>query len=122
MTGQDPAGRSRGPADCGTSETKIHGDEMRKLTRVTITLLLLSNAGFGAKDEAREPYTFFREYIGLSDDQIEAIHRGKAIAKVLDSPTADKVFVFGAVFVEATPESYLAVAGDVARLRKLPGF
>jgi hypothetical protein len=32
------------------------------------------------------------------------------MAKVLDSPTAEQVFVLGAVYGEATPESYLKLS------------
>ena len=34
----------------------------------------------------------------------------------------DEVFVFGSVYVEASPESYLKLASDVNALRKLPGY
>lgn len=69
-----------------------------------------------------EPYTFFREFVGLSEDQIGAIRSGKAVAKVIESRTPDEVFVFGSVYVEASPESYLKLASDVNALRKLPGY
>jgi hypothetical protein len=36
---------------------------------------------------------FFREFVGLSDVQIEDIRAEKAIAKVLESPTPDEVIV-----------------------------
>jgi hypothetical protein len=65
---------------------------------------------------------FFREYVGLNDHQIAAIRRGTAIAKVIDTRTPDEVFVFGSVYVEATPESYLRFASDIDALRKLPSF
>jgi hypothetical protein len=69
-----------------------------------------------------EPYRFFREFVGLSEDQIGAIRSGKAIAKVIESRTPDEVFVFGSVYVDASPESYLKLASDVNALRKLPGY
>jgi hypothetical protein len=69
-----------------------------------------------------EPYRFFREFVGLSEDQINAIRSGKAVAKVVESRTPDEVFVFGSVYVEASPESYLKLASDVDALRKLPGY
>jgi hypothetical protein len=69
-----------------------------------------------------EPYRFFREFVGLSDDQIGAIRSGKAVAKVIESRTPDEVFVFGSVYVEASPESYLKLGSDVDALRKLPGY
>jgi hypothetical protein len=58
----------------------------------------------------------------LSEDQIGAIRSGKAVAKVIESRTPNEVFVFGSVYVEASPESYLKLASDVNALRKLPGY
>jgi hypothetical protein len=69
-----------------------------------------------------EPYRFFREFAGLSEDQIGTIRSGKPVAKVIDSRTPDEVFVFGSVYVEASPEKYLELASDVDALRKLPGY
>jgi hypothetical protein len=69
-----------------------------------------------------EPYRFFREFVGLSEDQIGAIRSGKPVAKVIDSRTPDEVFVFGSVYVEASPEKYLELASNVDALRKLPGY
>jgi len=36
-----------------------------------------------------EPYRFFRESVGLSEDQIGAIRSGKAVAEVIESRTPD---------------------------------
>jgi hypothetical protein len=64
----------------------------------------VSGSGILAADYPAEPDKFFREFVGLKDDQIREIHEGKAVAKVLDSPTADQVFVFGSVYIHSTPE------------------
>lgn len=69
-----------------------------------------------------EPYKFFRNYVGLHDDQIAEIRNGQAVAKILDSPTPDEVFVFGSVYVKSTPEAYLKLASDIDALRKLPNY
>jgi hypothetical protein len=69
-----------------------------------------------------EPDKFFREYAGLTDDQIASIHHGKALAKIIESPTPDEVFVFGSVYINSTPENYLKFAADIDQLRKLPGY
>jgi hypothetical protein len=69
-----------------------------------------------------EPYKFFREFARLNEQQIAAIRSGKAVAKVIESPTPDEVYVFGSVYVEATPESYLKLASDIDALRKLPSY
>jgi hypothetical protein len=73
-------------------------------------------------DTAADVSKFFRQYIGLNDEQVTAIRNGQAVAKVLDSPTADDVFVFGAVYVRSTPEAYLTLASDIDALKKLPNY
>src|SRR5215468_12278767 len=75
-----------------------------------------------AAGQAPEPQTFFHNFVGLSDDQIRDIGAGKAIAKVLDTPTPDQVFVFGAVYINSTPERYLQMVSDIDALRKLPNY
>ena len=69
-----------------------------------------------------EPFNFFRDYVGLKDDQITTIRNGKAVAKVVESRTPDEVFVFGSVYVRSTPEKYLKLASDIDELRKLPSY
>jgi hypothetical protein len=66
--------------------------------------------------------TFFRDDIGLSEEQVAAISSGTAIAQTLHSRQADEIFVFGAVYVNATPKAYLEFARDFDYLRKLPGY
>jgi hypothetical protein len=83
---------------------------------------LLSIAGPAASAQNIEPFKFFREYVGLTEDQIAEIRNGKPLAKIVESPTPDDVFVFGAVYVKATPESYLKLASNVDALRKLPSY
>jgi hypothetical protein len=73
-------------------------------------------------DSPDEPYRFFREFVGLNEEQIAAIRSGKAVAKVIESPTPDEVYVFGSVYVQATPERYLKLASDIDALRKLPSY
>jgi len=63
--------------------------------------------------QSAEPCKFFRECVGLTEDQMSEIRNGKAIAKILESRTPDEVFVFGAVYVKAPPKSYLKLASDV---------
>jgi hypothetical protein len=66
--------------------------------------------------------TFFQQEIGLSRDQIAAIRNGQPVAKTLPSRTPAEVFLFGAVYIRGTPESYLKFAHDFDRLRKLPNY
>ena len=89
---------------------------------IVLAVALLLIAPVTKAQGSDEPYRFFREFVGLSEDQIAAIRSGKAVAKVIESRTPDEVFVFGSVYVEGSPESYLKLASDVNALRKLPGY
>src|SRR6201988_2846670 len=82
----------------------------------------LSRGGIQATGDPAEPNRFFREFVGLNDDEIRGIREGKAIARTLDSPTADQVFVFGAVYINSAPEGYLKFASDIDAMRKLPSY
>jgi len=88
----------------------------------TSTVVLLLFATVIEAKTPDEPHKFFREVVGLNEEQISAIRSGKAVAKVVESRTPDEVFVFGAVYVESTPESYLKLASDLDALRELPSY
>jgi len=66
--------------------------------------------------------SFFQQDIGLTGDQMAAIQKGQAVTKALPSRKPDEVFLFGAVYIHATPESYLLYARDFERLRRLPSY
>jgi hypothetical protein len=95
---------------------------IRFVVLLVAMLLPFITKGSYPNDGAIEPFKFFREYVGLNDDQIAAIRGGKAIARILESPTPDQVFVFGAVYVRSTPEDYLKLESNVDSLRKLPNY
>ena len=88
----------------------------------TLVGVILSGALMSVGQTEREPRSFFREQMGLSEEQIAMIARGRAVAKVLPSRTPAEIFVFGAVFVNATPEEYVKLAFNMGRLRQLPGY
>jgi hypothetical protein len=94
-----------------------------RLSRVLLfALLLLLVPPPASHAQNDEPFTFFRDYVGLNEEQIAAIQSGKAVAKVLESRTPDEVFVFGSVYVQSTPERYLDLAANIDALRKLPSY
>jgi len=92
------------------------------LALLPLLLSPLSTGGIQATDNSAEPNKFFREFVGLNDDQIAVIRKGKAIAKILESRTPDEVFVFGSVYIESIPEKYLKFASDIDALRRLPSY
>jgi hypothetical protein len=70
----------------------------------------------------REPYTYFKQFIGLQDDQIAAIQHGQAVTKVISSKTPSEIAVFGAIYIKASPEAYLKAAQNVDALRKSQNY
>lgn len=66
--------------------------------------------------------TFFRENIGLSQDQIDDIRIGTPVAMALPPRSPEEVFLFGAVYIHAAPESYQQLILDFDRLRRLPNY
>jgi hypothetical protein len=65
---------------------------------------------------------FFQDEVALTPDQIAAIRSGQPVAKNLPSRAPAEVFLFGAIYIHATPESYLKFAQDFDRLRELPNY
>src|SRR5271166_2433396 len=66
--------------------------------------------------------TFFEQNIGLSQDQISDIRHGIPVVKTLPARTPAEVFLFGAVYIHAAPESYLQFVLDFNRLRRVPNY
>ena len=94
-----------------------------RFPKALLFLLLLSIGRIPcSKAQDVEPFKFFRQYVGLKEDQIAAIRNGKAVARVVESRTPDEVFVFGSVYVRSTPDKYLNFASNIDELRKLPSY
>lgn len=89
---------------------------------VTLILLIVTAALPGFSQSNPDLQTFFRQDIGLSQAQITAIQNGQGVTKALPSRTPAEVFLFGAVYIHAAPQSYLQFAHDFERLRKLPSY
>jgi len=92
-------------------------------TRRTALLLLLVTVGSTCfAQSSPDLQKFFSENIGLTGDQVANIRNGRPVAKAMPSREAAEVFLFGAVYINATPESYVKFANDFDRLRKLPNY
>jgi hypothetical protein len=87
-----------------------------------LLILIAAAAARGFSQSNPDLETFFRQNIGLSQDQIANIRSGKAVAKALPSREPAEVFLFGAIYIHAAPESYFKFARDFDRLRKLPSY
>jgi hypothetical protein len=96
---------------------------VRKTMQVATLLVFIAGAtALGTSQTKPELQTYFTETVGLSQDQIAAVRSGQTVAKTLKSRTPAEIFVFGAVYVKAAPESYIKFAEDFDRLRTVPGY
>jgi len=96
---------------------------MRYVERIVALLIITAGMPLqGFSQSNPDLQAFFRQSIGLTEDQIAVIRNGQAIAKAVPSRIPDEIFLFGAVYIHAAPEAYLRFARDFDRLRKLPSY
>jgi hypothetical protein len=95
--------------------------EWRTLLWGGLLALLQASDPRGLAQVSPELQQFFQRDAALSQDEIHAINQGQAIAKEMPSRKPDEVFLLGAIYVRASPESYLKFATDFERMRTLPG-
>jgi hypothetical protein len=96
---------------------------IRSIVGAAASLLLIPTATLPGSAQANsDPQTFFRQNIGLTEDQIASIQGGRPVAKTLPPRTPAEIFLFGAVYIRAAPESYVQFRHDFDRLRKLPNY
>ncbi|HTT19233.1 MAG TPA: hypothetical protein VMG82_09820, partial [Candidatus Sulfotelmatobacter sp.] len=95
----------------------------RNLLIVVALFVLIAGATSPCRSQTTsELNTYFQQNVGLSQNQIAAIRGGQAVAKVAKSRIPDEIFVFGAVYVKASPERYFKLAYDFDKLRQIPGY
>jgi hypothetical protein len=79
----------------------------------------LASAVFSSAAHAqRQPHTFFRDVIKLSEAEVAQIDKGQVVTKVLESKDKYGLLVFGAVYVNAPIEKFAAVYRDVGKLEE----
>ncbi len=93
----------------------------RLVTRAALSGMLLASVPSLSQSNSRLQ-EFFRNDIGLGEEQIAAIKSGRAVVKAMPSRSPAEVFLFGAVYVHAAPEKYIQFAHDFDRLRQLPNY
>jgi len=64
---------------------------------------------------------FFQEYAKLRSDELKTVRTGTPVVKeVISDP--EQVLIFGAIFIKANPDKYLAFASDIDQIKKIPGY
>lgn len=82
-----------------------------------LTILVMYAAMPCLAQTSSELQTFFKEYVNLKDDQIRAIEHGKPVAQLLATQTPLDIAVFGAIYINASPEDYLKIVRNLDYLR-----
>jgi hypothetical protein len=96
---------------------------IRNIMPTTAALTLFAGMALACPFQSNpELETFFRQKVRLSEDQIDAIRSGQAVAKPLPPRNPDEVLLFGAVHIHAAPEAFFQYARNFDRLREVPGF
>ena len=86
-----------------------------------LTLLLTAGGTPAFSQTVSELKDFLSQRAGASQDQIAAIQHGKAFATHVKPRSEAEVFLFGVVYVNARPDSFLKYASDLSRGGHLPG-
>jgi len=93
---------------------------------VKISVVLTASIAAASLPVSSQPspdlQTFFRQSMGLNQDQISAVQNGQVAAKALPSRQPAEVFLIGVILIHASPESYIKLSQDFNRMRKLPGY
>ena len=91
------------------------------MCRHALLLALSLVSGVVVHAVQRVPLGIFTD-LGLTTQQIAAIDAGRPVAKVLSWGGPSEVYVFGAVHVDGSPDTYLDAARDVGRLSGIRGY
>jgi hypothetical protein len=102
---------------------KLHngkkGLNPRSVSAFVASAALLASAALSSPAYAqRQPHTFFRDVIKLTDAEVGRIDQGQVVTKVLESKDKYGILVFGAVYINAPIEKFVAVYRDVGKLEE----
>lgn len=88
---------------------------------LTVGILMLASVSASSAQTNWNVWSYFQQ-LGLTQGQISSLRNGQPVALSLPSRSPAEIIVFGAIYINALPESYVDFAGDFGRLSKEPGF
>jgi len=95
----------------------------RRIVQLAALVALIMIAACAALSQASAILqNHLKQNLGLSQDQVNSIRNGQPFAEALPSRTPAEVFIFGAIYINAAPASYVQYAYDFNRLRSTPGY
>jgi hypothetical protein len=101
-----------------SDNAKRQANHSRIPALVATAALLVSAALSGPAYAQRQPHTFFKDVIKLTDAEVAQIDKGQIVTKTLESKDKYGLLVFGAVYINAPIEKFAAVYRDVGKLEE----
>src|SRR5215831_11387395 len=92
------------------------------MVRAMVGPFVLSLVAVSSGQAVTSPLADLLTQLGLTAQQRAAIDQGQPIAKVLSWGNSSEVYVFGAVYIDSEPSTYLKLARDVSRLAGTQGY
>ena len=89
---------------------------------LTIAWLIVTTTAVGFPQSELDLQRFFRQDLGLTEDQVNEIRKGKAVVNSMPPRTPEEVFLLGAIYIHGAPEKYLQFERDFDRRRELPAY
>jgi hypothetical protein len=93
---------------------------MMRLVALLTLAYPIALGGFEQTAQTRPLPVFTR--LGLTPTEVSAVDKGRPVAKVLSWGEPSEVYVFGAVHITGSPDTYLKSARDVKRLAGVKGY
>ena len=93
---------------------------MIQIAVLVAVITLAARPGFSQASAILQNH--LKQDLGLTQDQISSVRNGQPFAEALQSRTPAEIFIFGAIYINADPSSYLKYAYDFNRLRNTPGY
>jgi len=103
---------------------EVLGDvaEFRMMRLVALFTLACPIVLGGLEQTAQtQPLAVFTR-LGLTPQEVAAVGKGRPVAKVLSWGEPSEVYVFGAVHITGSPDTYLKSARDIKRLTAAKGY
>ena len=93
------------------------------MMRLVALVTLACPIALGGLDQTaqRQPLAVFAR-MGLTPADVAAVDKGRPVAKVLSWGEPSEVYVFGAVHITGSPDTYLKNARDIKRLAAAKGY
>ena len=69
----------------------------------------------------RYPHAFLKKHLAFTDKELRQVEQGQPIVKAIDTKVAREIAIFGIIWIEAAPDSFVASVRDIERFERGAG-